>query len=43
MILKFLNAVLKFELPSARFLNFPLNSAPPSLTEQFLIIRDCMY
>ena len=34
--------VLKFELPNARVLNFPQNSAP-SLIGPVLIIGDCVY
>ena len=36
-VLKFFDMVLKFELPTARFLNFPKNSAA------VLIIGDCVY
>ena len=34
--------LLKFDLPSARFLNFPQNSAPIRIG-LFLLIRDCIY
>ena len=40
--LKFFHAFLKFDLPKARFLNFPQNSMP-SLIGPFLIIGDCVY
>ena len=39
---KFFDAVLKFELPNALFLNFLKNSAL-FLIRPVLIIRDCMY
>ena len=42
MVLKFFDVVLKFELPNARVLNFPQNSAP-SLIGLVLIIGDCVY
>ena len=38
----FFHAFLKFDLPKARFLNFPQNSTP-SLIGPFLIIGDCVY
>ena len=41
-VLKFFDVVLKFELPNARVLNFPQNSAP-SLIGPVLIIGDCVY
>ena len=41
-VLKFFDVVLKFELPNARVLNFPKNSAP-SLIGPVLIIGDCVY
>ena len=41
-VLKFFDVVLKFELPSARFLNFPKNSASV-LMRPVLIIGDCVY
>ena len=41
-VLKFFDVVLKFELPNARVLNFPQNSAP-SLIGLVLIIGDCVY
>ena len=40
-VLKFFDVVLKFELPSARFLNFPKNSASV-LMRPVLIIGDCV-
>ena len=42
MVLKFFDLVLKFELPTARFLNFSKKSAAV-LIRLVLIIRDCMY
>ena len=42
MVLKFFDVVLKFELPRARCLNFPKNSASV-LIRLVLIIGDCMY
>ena len=42
MILKFFDVLLKFDLSSAGFLNFPQNSAP-SLIGPVLIIGDCVY
>ena len=42
MFLKVFDAFLKFDLPKARFLNFPQNSTP-SLIGPFLIIGDCVY
>ena len=41
-VLKFFDMVLKFELPTARFLNFPKNSAAV-LIRSVLIIGDCVY
>ena len=41
-VLKFFDVVLKFELPTARFLNFPKNSAAV-LIQLVLIIGDYMY
>ena len=41
-VLKFFDVVLKFELPTARFLNFPKNSAAV-LIRPVLIIGDCVY
>ena len=41
-VLKFFDMVLKFELPNARVLNFPENSAP-SLIGPVLIIGDYVY
>ena len=42
MVLKFFDVVLKFELPRARCLNFPKNSALV-LIRVVLIIGDCVY
>ena len=42
MVLKFFDVVLKFELPRARCLNFPKNSASV-LIRLVLIIGDCVY
>ena len=42
MFLKFYDAFLKFDLPSARFLNFTQNSAS-SLIGPFHIVGDCVY
>ena len=39
-VLKFFDVVLKFELPNARFLNFPKNSAAVLIGPVF-IIGDC--
>jgi hypothetical protein len=41
-VLKFFDVVLKFELPRARCLNFPKNSASV-LIRLVLIIGDCVY
>ena len=42
MVLKFFDVVLKFELPRARCLNIPKNSASV-LIRLVLIIGDCLY